>query len=87
MKLIADAQAEQDDLPEDWTWIQTDIISRSRWGVHERESYRTRDGYYFLDWELRSSGDGIGGEGRELVNHGTARQEKVITYIPTDEPQ
>ncbi len=81
-KLISDMQAAEGDVPEDWTWIQTDIMSRSRWGIVERSAYRTRDGFYFIDMELCSSGDGIGGNGHELVDHGIAKQVKTVTYVP-----
>lgn len=82
MKLITDTQAAEGDIPEDWTWIQTDILSRSRWSVFERDSYRTRDGYYYIDTCLSSSGDGIGGGGSELDDHGVAEQVKTIQYVP-----
>ncbi len=86
MQLITDEQANEDDIPNDWTWVQTDILSRSRWSITERSSYRTRDGFYYIDRIGSSSGDGIGGNGWEVTGHGVAKQVKTIVYEPLVAP-
>ncbi len=68
MKLITDAMAKQDNLPEDWTWIQTDHCENGYC-----EAYRTRDGFYYLRYDSRSG---------MLMDHGTAVQKRTIAYVP-----
>ncbi len=65
---ITDEQASSGDIPEDWTWIQTDYQS---YGSYV-EAYRTKTGYYFMAYDQ----DGT------LSDHGVARQEKTIVYVP-----
>ncbi len=66
-QLITDEQALLEEVPDDWTWIQTDFT-----GYGRTQAYRTRDGFYYIRKD-NSSGD---------ITHGVASQERTTTYVP-----
>ncbi len=68
MKLITDAQADLNDLPKDWLWVQSDPTELGGY----TEAYRTRDGFYYLRYHVSG----------QVLDHGTAVQKRTIAYVP-----
>ena len=72
IQLITDNQASDDDVPKDWTWIQ-----QTQDGNTKTTAYRTRDGYYYINWSYNPNLMEY-----EVTSHGVAKKVVTTHYVP-----
>ncbi len=79
-QLITDKQASDDDVPEDWTWIQR--TAGIDGNTHtQTTAYRTRDGYYYINWKYNPDLMEY-----EVTSHGVAAKVVITHYVPKVAP-